>query len=281
MNKKYVYRKHLREPLKYLGGVAAFFISIFLTIFLSIALNDKEAFMEMMFFLIIGLVVLGLILLLEFTLMYFILFRRFKKIEVLLTNEEIIYRHGKGEKRIPYGSIEKIKFPSIKYTGGWVKIIYAGGNIRLTVVLENIGDFIKTLKEELDSREMSHVYKEKAIYNFYKTSTFSDQSWERVYENIKKFIVIIFGNCLISLIISVIFKNVDYMFAILFSGIMLALVIFIIGEFIIGRVIAKKANRDIFFVPDRDLYLEEKVYKYSAIIYSILYILALILIVVV
>ena len=60
-----------------------------------------------------------------------------------------------------------------------------------------------------------------------------------------------------------------------------ALVIFIIGELVIGRVIAKKANIDTFFVPDRDLYLEEKVYKYSAIVYSILYLVALILIAVV
>ncbi|ERK28564.1 membrane protein [Clostridium intestinale] len=281
MDKKYIYRKHLREPLKYLGAIVIFFILIFLTMFLSIGLNDKDDFIKIMGPLLIGIVGFVGFLILEFTLIYFVLFRRFKKVEVILTDEEIIYRYSKGEKRIPYSSIEKIKFPSIKYTGGWAKIIYTGGNIRLTVVLENIGDFIKTLKEELDRREMSDVYKEKKMYSFYKTATFSDQSWGRVYENIKKFIVITVGNCLISLVISLVFKDVEYMFSLLFAGIMLALVIFIIGELIIGRVIAKKANKDTFFVPDRDLYLEEKVYKYSAIVYSILYLVALILIVVV
>lgn len=279
MDKKYIYRKHLREPLKYLGIFILFFIAIFITIFLSIALTDKENFVQIMGYLLIGQVGFLGFLILEFTLIYFVLFRRFKKVEVILTDEEIIYRYSKGEKRIPYGSIEKIKFPSIKYTGGWAKIIYTGGNIRLTVVLENIGDFIKTLKEELDRRGMSDVYKEKKMYSFYKTATFSDQSWGRVYENIKKFIAITVGNCLISLVISLIFKNVEYMFGILFAGIMLFLIIFIIGELIIGRVVAKKANKDTFFVPDRDFYLEEKVYKYSAIVYLILYIISLILII--
>ena len=56
-----------------------------------------------------------------------------------------------------YDEIIEIKYPSIRYMGGWMKIKHTNGKIRLTVVLENIGDFMYRLKEILDEGGKSNA----------------------------------------------------------------------------------------------------------------------------
>lgn len=146
--------------------------------------NEEPLWLE---FIIMGIVIVSIFIffMVIFTIEYFIIIRRFKKIKVTLTESCIIYKNLKKEIKTPYDDIEMLKFPSIKYTGGWVKIIFKGGNIRLTVVLENIGNFLYELKNILDSKGKSHTYKEDNMFSFFKTASLSDESWERLYDNIR------------------------------------------------------------------------------------------------
>lgn len=186
MNQTYIYRKHLRAPFKYLLLLEAIiFIGIALGL-LGIILTDKEN-MNRQKFIIMGVIflVIFLFISLEMSIMFLLLLRRFKSINITLTDDAIVYTNSKGQTVIPYEDIERLEFPSIKYTGGWVKIIYKGGNIHLTVALEHIGDFISELKEKLNERQMAHTYNEKKMFSFFKTAVFSDESWERLYHNVK------------------------------------------------------------------------------------------------
>ncbi len=53
----------------------------------------------------------------------------------------------------------------------------------------------------------------------------------------------------------------------------LPIVVFVICEIILGRNIAKKSNRENFYVPNRDKALEAKVYIRAYVIYSIIYVI--------
>ena len=185
--RKYVYREHLRNPIKLMLGMLAFIVSIFIygAIITLIGSSGAER-SRILLVLGVGLVGILVIIGIESVILYFIMIRRFKKINVSIGEEGIIYNNIKGEKVIKYEDIEKLKFSSVKYTGGWAKIKYKGGNIRLTVVLEGIGEFLKELKFHLDEKGMSHIYNEKKLYSFYKTATYSDQGWERLYSKVGK-----------------------------------------------------------------------------------------------
>lgn len=279
MSKVYLYRKHLREPWKLficIWGMFIFGYGGMMSIILSS--NDELKDDASIVFGIAGLVV-SVIILIEFAILYFIMFRRFKKVKVELSENEIIYNNFKGKTVIPYNEITKLKFPSIKYLGGWVKIIYNNKNVKITVVLEDIGDLLANLKEKLDSIGKQVVYDEKKLYSFYKTASYSDGSWGRIYDYIKKVFAFIICNFVVVFGFSKLTDDIDKKFKLFLSFIIFSLLIYIICEIVLGRKLSKQANEESFYVPNRDKQLEAKVYKYGLIIYSIIYIAASALIV--
>lgn len=171
INTTYVYRKHLRQPLKlFLAGVGVFIVfvillsaGLLLTESKPLDLGFVGVFATVIFF-------VAVLITLELLLINAVLFRRFKYINVTLEEQGIIYTNNKKQIFIPYEDINRIQFSSIKYTGGWVKIVYGNGseNIRLTVVLENIGDFMSKPKQKLDERNKMDVYNEKKYFSFIK-----------------------------------------------------------------------------------------------------------------
>ena len=278
MGKKYIYRKHLRKPAKFFLFIEFMFIISYATASLGLASRVKTTNSPTLWSIILG-VAIGIIVLLslEFLFIYLIMYRKFKKIEVTLTEEEIIYNNSKGEMRIPYENIQALKFPSIKYTGGWLKIIHTNGNIRLTVVLENIGDMLTILKENLDKRNMSAVYNEKKMYNFFKTAKYSDQSWGRIYEIIKFFIVYIVLNLGVIAIFSRYFTTAPINIFLVIGSIVGPLIPYLISEIILGIKLAKGSSKDSFSVPERDKPFENKLYKWLFGIYIIIYLMLLIM----
>lgn len=228
-------------------------------------------------FLAIG-IAMTIIIGLEFIFIYFVMYRRFKKISLVLGEEGIIYNNAKGEVSIPYENVIALKFPAIKYMGGWVKIKHPNGNIRLTVVLEGIGDMIKCLKNKLDERNMSSIYDEKAMYKFFKTGEYSDQSWERIYEIIKYLFIIIIINLGVTTIFSAFIAEIPIKILATTVSIIGPAITFIISEIIFGRRLAKGASRENFSVPKRDKVFEIKVYKWVLGIYSVIYFIFMILI---
>lgn len=279
MEKKYIYRKHLRKPIKGFLIMGLLFIITYaicsVTMILSIKDIDRTQLVQTI--LLVGIATVGIISL-EFTFIYFIMYRRFKKIHFTLTEEGIIYNNAKGEIKIPYENIISLKFPSIKYTGGWVKIIHPNGKIRITVVLENIGDMIKTLKNKLDEKNMSNIYDEKGMYKFFKTAEYSDQSWERIYEKVKFIMIFILLNLGVSAIFSGFITNILVKFILLIGSIVGALIPYLITEIIIGRKLAKGASKEGFTVPERNKTFENGIYKWCFGIYAIIYFIILIII---
>ena len=279
LEKKYIYRKHLREPAKFFLTFGLLFIIVYAVgsavMISTIKDIDKTEFALIILGVGVGIAVF---ISLEFLLIYLIMYKRFKKINVTLTEDRIIYNNAKGEIIIPYENIKALKFPSIKYTGGWLKIKHSNGNIRLTVVLENIGDMVKNLKNKLDEKNMSDVYDEKSMHKFFKTAKYSDQSWERVYEYFKFLIFFIVINLGVGAIFSGFIIQVPIKIFVFIGSIIGPLIPFLISEIIIGRKLAKGGSKEEFSVPERDKPFENRMYKWIFGIYTIIYFILLIII---
>ncbi|AOR23318.1 hypothetical protein [Clostridium taeniosporum] len=275
---EYMYRKHLRYPIKYLVSIVGFILSIIIeTFIISYLRSMQEDFIS--YFGIALIMILGFLILVifEFLFLYFIMFRKFKNVSVQLTDLGIVYKNIKGTTFIQYEEIKSIQFPYIKYFGGWTKIKSNKKNIRLTVVLENIEQFMHDLKDILDKKNLSYVYDDKKLYNFRKTATYSDQSWERVYEKIKT-ISIGYLICMIIAIVYLGFVNYNVsqiIFQLLIT--LYPLLVFIISEIIFGIKLSKEIKLNKKIITKRNKKFENNVYKYTFIVCGVLNVLILII----
>jgi hypothetical protein len=278
MNQTYVYRKHLRVPLPYLILYEAITFLLVILMVYGLFLVEKTT-IDGSLVMIISIILLGLFLIftIEIVILYFLLFRRFKSISVTLTEDAIIYTNAKTQKVIPYATIEKLSFPSIKYTGGWVKIVHQGGTIRLTVVLEDIGDFISKLKEKLTEIDRDQVYDENKLFSFYKTAVFSDESWDRLYHNYKSYFVVNIISILISILIlrfnNIAMNHKAYLYGSLFAP----LAGFLLSELLIGMRIKKRVAREQLTLLSRDITFERKAYHILVPVFTCGYFIVLIL----
>lgn len=276
MNQTYVYRKHLRSSFLY-------FILMELSLFIGIAIMlfslifSNEWKLDGLDIIIITIILFAMFLLISFEMLiiYLVLIKRFKSINVTVTNHAIEYTNSKGMTIIPYEDIEKLEFPSIKYTGGWVKIKFKGGSIRLTVVLEHIGDFICELKEKLNEREMAHVYNEKKMFSFFKTAVFSDESWERVYHNYKVQLLIHYLCIIFTTVILCMFENSRNNKLYIYGSLAAPFLGYLISEIIIGFKIKKRVDREGLRLLPRNLAFEQKSFRLSILAFSIGYLLFL------
>lgn len=280
MGKKYVYRKHLRKPSIIIGSVMGFFILVYSCLAFAVlsSLENKFDKTAVIIFVSIGVFMLILISL-ENLILYFALFRRFKRISVELTDDSIIYNNLKGTTIIPYSDITNVRFPSIRYLGGWVKIIYGKKNIKLTVVLENIGDLITELREKLNELNKQDVYNKHRMFKFYKTSKYSDASWKRIYRYFKKMMIFIVCNFFVGFGIASLTHKDSAKFGLGFAGFMLPLLAYLICEIILARKVSKQSDEASFYVPESDEGFERKVFRNGSIIYSIIYLILAFLVV--
>lgn len=278
--KKYEYRKHLRNPIKLMIGMLAFILSIFIycSIITLIQSSESERIGKLIF-LVIGLVGILVIIGTEWVILYFIMFRRFKKINVSIGEEGIIYNNIKGEKVVKYEDIEKLKFSSVKYTGGWAKIKYKGGNIRLTVVLEGIGEFVNELKVRLDENGMSNTYNEKKLYSFYKTATYTDQSWDRFYSNGGKILVLEGMSAVVGILFSLLVNKMQGKVGISVIILVYPIIALVIAEIILAIKLAKNAKVNGYAIKYRDIVLEDKVYKNVYIIVGVITVISIFIII--
>ena len=279
LENKYIYRKHLREPWRVFLTLGLIVMITYIIIATGVTLTGEieDKLLMGLIFLVIG-IFLAVMLCVEFLILYFVAFRRFKKIHVILTEEALIYNNAKGETIIPYENVKALKFPSIKYLGGWIKIVHADGNVKLTVVLENIGDMVIGLKNKLDEKNLTKVYNDKKIYNFIKTAKYSDQSWERIYEYLKYFAIAISGITVIAMILSAFITEVPTKILALTASIAGPIVALIIPEIIFGIKLAKGSSKENFYVPNRDKKFEFKVYKWTLGIYVAIYLMVMFLV---
>lgn len=255
---EYFYRKHLRKPAKFLLSIICFMEIIVFLFGALTCINVVDDISIGIITLTLLLIAFGLILSIELLLIYFILYRRFKYISISLADEGIVYKNSKGIQNISYDEIEKIKFPSIRYLGGWMKIIKGNKTIRLTVTLENLGDFINKLKDKLSERNMNNVYDERKLFNFQKTAVYADHSWARIYEsfNIRSLTFIVL--CILTLVFGCI-SNIGFSYIpVTLIIVLYPLISYIISEIIIGIKFSKKVKAYGKVILERDIELEKK-----------------------
>ena len=274
----YQYRKHLRASfLNYIIVIPIFLSIVFLGVFGAI-LSEGTKVVNIDFLFLGELLIKGFIVLLVYmAILYFLFLRRFKYINVSLTEDAIIYNNIKKKIVIPYDEIIEIKYPSIRYTGGWMEIKHTKGKIRLTVVLENIGDFMYKLKEILDERGKSNLYNEKKSLNFFKTASFSDESWERMYSNVKYMIIMEYISVIISVILAF-FGFIENPMTIIWGSIFAPISGYFIIEFILGRNVKKRLIGNEFKLLDRDLNNENKKIRIATLVSTLIYVFLIIII---
>lgn len=274
MNKTYFYRKHLRAPFKYMMlVVAVIFLGVILMSFGLMITDDQGMNGTLIGIISIVILVAFLVVSGEMLLMYLLLMKRFKSISIMLTAEGIEYVNAKKKIFIPYEDIVKLEFPSIKYTGGWAKIVYKGGNVRLTVVLEHIGDFISDLKEKMNEREMAYVYNEKKLFSFFKTAVFADESWERLYRNSKLQVATHFLCIIATTIILLLHGNSSDNQLLIIGSVVAPLLGYLVSEVILGAKVRKRVNKQEFRVLPRNPEYEKKVFNIAIIGFSVAYLL--------
>lgn len=275
--KEYVYRKHLREPIKFLSVIMVLVISIILEMGIILWLRagvGERGIIIAIFSVIV--VILFIVLGLELLFLYHIMFKKFKNIKVSLNDEGITYHNIKGTKFIDYKSIQAIQFPSIKYFGGWVKIKSGGQTIRLTVVLENIGEFVEELKEKLDERGMSNIYNDKKGYDFCKTGIYSDHSWGRLYEKMRISSIIYFICMILAIVYSGFINTYGFLLLYTLVIILYPFIAYIVAEIILGKKFSNKVKQEGHLIYERDKIQENIIYRNSYIVLGILIVVFLI-----
>lgn len=208
------------------------------------------------------------------TLVVWYLCYRLAGVRVAIEDDAVVYRNRLIEKRIRFDDIRGIKFSGIPYVGGWASIVSGRDNIRLTVVLEDIGGFLQELKASLDQRGLSDRYDEARFFHLVKMTVNADQSWARAYEIFWKLAGLTLLSAAISVAIAV---GTD---AILWAALApWPLIVYIWTEIVFMRRAAKASVRESFAFPQRDVAHERAVYRKALVLGTVFYLVTLLLIV--
>lgn len=277
LNKTYEYRKHLRLGFwSYVKWYLVLAAMIGILLIGTISTNG-DGIKDIVDVIVLGVIIIGIVIIfmVELIILYFAVIRRFKKIKVTLKDDCIVYSNLKKEIIIPYEDIEKVVFSSIKYTGGWVKIVYKGGNIRLTVVLENIGDFLYELKKILDDKGKSNTYNEKKMFSFFKTASFSDEGWERVYESTPFQLGVYFISSVLTIVILLFTNKTEENQLIVMGSILAPLLGYILSEILIGSKVRKRVIDGEYKLKPRDAEKERRLIRRFIIVATVIYIIGI------
>lgn len=265
MTRIYRYRKHIRWG-QYAISLASTAVAITFCVFcLGLALNVEYPFN--LIFLAFG-VVFPLIFLSVGGACWY-LYYRLAGIEVSIQDDAVIYKTRSGVSTLPLEEISCLEFPSIKYTGGWLRIVTPRNSIRLTVVVEGIDQFLLELKAALDAHGLSDLYDRGKLFQFLKTAAFSDQSWVRVYR-------VWWGLILIS-IISAAWGYMCASIAELGTGGLLipvtfwgaSIIPFLGADLYFGRYFAKTADEESFSYPASDPAFENRIYLKAVMLWGL------------
>lgn len=197
------------------------------------------------------------------------LYYRLAGVRVILEDDSITYKHRSGETRIDINKITEIGLPSIPYLGGWITVAAGKEKIRLTVVVSEIGDFVRSLKTSLDKIGLADRYNEAKLFLFLKTAVFSDQSWDRIYSLFWKLVAATIGIGGIGIATALISNKGGFPWALL--SLIFPTLVYLFTEIVFVARFAKVSVRESFFVPPRDVDYENSVYKVSMVVGMIIY----------
>lgn len=204
-------------------------------------------------------------------------FNRFIRVKVTTTDDGIQYQNAKANLQLGYDQIQVLRFPSAKYLGGWIRISTASDSIRLTVVLEGIGEFLRELKHGLDRHQTAADYDAKKLFSFFKTAVYSDQSWARLYDVFGRLIGAHFGAFFVGALLTFVLRPDLPIFSKMLIGLLSSfwvMSVYFYGEQRFIKVIEQQTDPNTWEYPPRDLAQEAAVYrqgiKWGAITYLLI-----------
>ncbi|WP_300381118.1 hypothetical protein [Clostridium sp.] len=115
------------------------------------------------------------------------------------------------------------------------------------------------------------------MFSFFKTASCSDESWQRVYENIKLYLTTYYLSIIITVILVIIKGNGKNKYLI-FISLFITVIGYIIGELIIGSNVRKRIVSGEYKLQPRNLEFENKIIKITSVYLTIGYISLVILV---
>lgn len=270
----YRYRPHVTWGLYIILAVFGFQLLVAFVI-LAIILSTSE----------IGapatLVLLYIALVASFAALGFLLRRfiyRMAGVRIRVEDGKLWYERRNGTAIVPLDAIERLEFPSIRYSGGWLKVVSSNETLQIMLVLQGIGNLLMELKEAMDRLGLQDRYDRRKFFNFYKTAVFSDQSLDRQCAIFWKWI-----SATIALAVPEIVLAHRTPFAIV--GVVLwplGCWILVTGacflpELLFGLRVAQLSDEQTFTCPPRDRQYEKSVYRKAFAIAALIYIAVVIL----
>jgi hypothetical protein len=262
MSKEYRYRKHIRWMQYTIPAMFGIPIIVLGFSAFSIWRNSLVGGVEFLnvFPPVISCIIL--LFLLEIGFLWWIFYRMAGTV-ISINENGVVYKVRRNVKLLPFENL-RIDSASIRYTGGWLKLISGKDVIRLTVVLEDISGFILELKNALDTRGFSSHYDPNKLFGFMKTAVAGDQNWNRFYSLFGKFYLSIFV-VVITLVNGYVFGIIPWGFVFIIAWGIFTLIwatgAYTVAEIRLMRKIAKESNEQAFTFPQRDMAYEKQVFN--------------------
>lgn len=268
MERQYKTRRHLKY-IRY--SAAAFFIIIILIMWLAVFILGQSLSIELVEEFRLG-ALLGTLIFSADIIVFIYLSDSFSSVTVLLAEKKIVYKSRRKTIEIVITDIDKLKFFSVKFLGGWIRIFSKDKSIRLTISAENFAEFIRNLKVLLDANEKNDVYEVKKFFKLYKTAEFAEQSWERLISIFAKLCLAVVVNLMVGAVLALILSP-GIKGWILLMGLSLIgpLLTYSASDYFFARRIEEGSKEESFSCPPRNLAFEGKVYKAGSIIYLAIY----------
>lgn len=255
MEKVFQYRKHIRFSLYIVyaflvigilmsvGGIVLFFVE-----------EDSSLIIFSIFFV-------------SYMYLISLVFKRMASTKITINSEGVGFENSKKSFFIKYEDIVEVNTKSIKSVGGYFIIVGPGKHkIRITVVLENIGVLVKELREQLDRRALKSFDKEK-LYNFYLTSSYSDQSWQRLYSIGLEFIIFMVLFFLSSVFSFELFKYANVIGTFMFGSYIILgvfMIFYLYKEYgVYNKELRSNKNKNTWELPNIDIESQKKELKIS------------------
>jgi hypothetical protein len=205
------------------------------------------------------------------------LFHRMEKTEVSIEDGTLVYATRSEVRKIPLEEIVGLRFPSLTYAGGWLKIETSGKSVCLTTAIEDFAGFLLELKVALDEQQLSDRYDRRTFFQFLKTATFLEQSWTRVCRILWGLLSVVGLGTVVCLVLMAVLELGNTGVALLTCGALILPLIMCMGaEFELGRRFAKATDEERFYCRGPDLELENKVYREAAWVGGLIYVVGMV-----
>ena len=265
MSNQYFYRKHINHVSKIAPIVLVVLVLLMWVAMLLGPTTIRPSF-----------VVLSLVILIEAGVLWRVV-GGLATTNVIVSDDALTYTDRKGSTTIAYEDITKLEFPSVKYTGGWVKIVTPYKTIRLTVVMEGIHRLVLELKSQLDRRELQDKYNDEKLFSFLKTAAYSDHSWGRVYRNWKVYVGAMLLLVATGVMAGIVLAMTRSVWAV--ALLVLPMVSLVSPEVLHARKISRNSKPEDYTISEPDLKYEKMLNKYSLLGGSASFVITLVVLV--